>query len=515
MKKLALKIMSFICLIFGITALASCQDTTGSVTSTEKPVTSTTENQGSTSSSTEKPVTSTTIPDITISTTDVELTDDQIKAMFSLYLTQIDLSKDNVNKTIRNLVNSEDINFSFSDLSIPTMKMLAHAEFDENADLTDYSDYHAYLWQENKNVYFAQDSDDYDCGYGITKFDLEKLDALVASKLPEISSDTDYVSYFFTLMNMDEEAIKEEEILMANFKPTINDFKYSNKVFTYDTDSFISTLARAMTNVETKYTEEEIKTTIKERLKQHVTSLELTIGFDGKSFTKFGFNIVIPNNDTDDDGNEVKGEVDFNIQANLAFTETGYTVTDAKVSLVSTLDQLSLKFDIKNDNNKSITIDSTIIFNFETSYEETDELNLTKVVNVNSTVTITGKTTIDIANEKITSNGTIKVTSNETVNQTLRASIESTYSYQFELNDSKITFTVNNGKTDVVALNVTIVNGSFDNLTLSIDGSIIEIFAPEYQEVKSITITVTTKDVEVPDYNRDWAYDFIEENFGE
>ena len=490
MKKLFKKITPIILSTIAVASLASCGENNDATTTT-KPVESTTPVETKPSQST---------------TTTKTYSDLEIQAKFAAYVevASSQITKDNINSLINSTISSfhKDVKFSDIDLDNTNIKLVKSYVEETKEDETEFN---GYVWKEDNKVYVARETEDYDCGYGISYVDLSQIDTALAAL--SVKKDTDYVSEVIDLI-ADHTSLTETEIntLLSNIKVSASDFTYDSttKTFTYSLDTLEGAIAHAVVEAKlTDETEAEFKKGIKSDIEEYVPSANLVIGYNGEYFTSVGANAkVIVDSVNDKDGNETNyyADINFNVELTKDSTVSKVTLSGEYTDEYSNESYVSVVATVNGDT-VSVT-DKALIYYVDDSEHD---------YNIIHTVKVDGSATI--SSESATTSQSVKYTSvkMDTSNlETQLVSKEATLTAN--VSNDTIEVSVKLDGNEVINIDSESVASKLQTITAYID--IDALGLDDDKEVLGYTLTITSKEVTIPEYNRSWATNLLDDLFG-
>ena len=491
MKKLFKKITPIILSTIAVTSLASCGENNNATTTT-KPVESTTPVETKPSEST---------------TTTKTYSDLEIQAKFAAYVevASSQITKDNINSLINSTVSSlhKDVKFSDIDLSNTNVK-LVKSYVDETKE--DETEFNGYVWKEDNKVYVARDTDDFECGYGISYVDLSQIDTALAAL--SVKKDTDYVSEVINLIT-EHTDLTETEInsLLSNLKVSASDFTYDSttKTFTYSLDTLEGTVAHALyaADLVEGMDEAETKTYIKSHVEEYVHSANLVIGYNGENFTSVGANAkVLVDTVYDENKNETNyyADINFNVELTKNSTVSKVTLSGEYTDEYSNKSYVSVVA-LVNGDTVSVTDKAEIYY----VNDDNADYNIIHSVKVDGSATIT--------NESATTSQSVKYTSvkKDTSNvETTLVSKEATLTANVSSDTLEVSVKLDGN--EVINIDSDSVASKLQTITAYID--IDALGLDDDKEVEGYTLTITSKDVTIPEYNRSWATNLLDDLFG-
>ena len=203
------------------------------------------------------------------------LNDDQVKTNFDTYAKSVKLSKASINQTMNQAVaagSSVNPSEALDKINIPNSKVTITSYMKE----TKTEEIAMYAWQNDKVIYLAPDQDD--ATPAALKLDLNEVLGLINS-VPT-TSDTDYVGMILSLLKAPSGFDVDQYLTKIAF--TGDDFTYADGWFTLKNEK-IAEIAADIMGADASDTSA--------MLSQYVSKLEIKIGFDGRYFTGFSFEV--------------------------------------------------------------------------------------------------------------------------------------------------------------------------------------------------------------------------------
>lgn len=428
-----------------------------------------------TSTTTTPPTNSTVNPTSTTTpTTEVKLSEEEIKANFDNYVKSFNLSKASINKVLNdelNKANDLDISALLEQISLPNSSATVTG-YDNGKAIESYS---AYLWQKEKVIYLGYNQNLVaDTSVSSAKIDLAVVESFVESLnkyLPDAKEDVDYVGMILEQMQIPNDF--DVDLILSLIKFKGSDFDYSDGYFTLKKEKLVGLLQSLGVLFGSKADAAELEAEL-----DSFGKFDFKLGYDGKHFTGFVIEYIPNFADEKDSSADVKVALTLNYNLDEVVGSVLDVVLYSKKNNVEILDCTAKVTATKS----SLAVDAKLKANFD------------------STVILDLALSLDTSNNglDLSVNGTVKVANTPSTD----AEVYITYSeYKVDaklaLNESKLEFVLKINENNFADVSLVLNKYSLVSGTITLDANgIIEV---EDGVPDKYVVQFTTKDVVIPE----------------